>query len=86
MSPVREKFVKVVESLPYNLEEEILKKNTYEILKDVTQRYVDTYGIDDLSFEDQDLIHNVLCDNYDILLRDKQDSENLDDKNNKEGE
>ena len=88
MSPVREKFVKVVESLPYNLEEEILKKNTYEILKDVTQRYVDTYGIDDLSFEDQDLIHNVLCDNYD-MLKNKQDSDNLDDKskeNNEKGE
>ena len=80
MTPVREKFVKVVESLPYNLEEEIFKRNTYEILKDVTQRYVDTYGIEDLSFEDQDLIHNVLCDNYDVF-EDKQNSNNLDDEN-----
>ena len=88
MTPVREKFVKVVESLPYKLEEEIFKRNIYEILKDVTQRYVDTYGIDDLSFEDQDFIHNVLCDNYDVF-EDKQDSDNLDDekeKIKKEGE
>lgn len=85
MTPVREKFVKVVESLPYNLEEEIFKKNTYEILKDVTQRYVDTYGMDDLSFEDQDLIHNVLCDNYD-MFKDKQDSDDDVEKSKKEGE
>lgn len=26
MSPIREKFVKIVENLPYNLDEEILKK------------------------------------------------------------
>ena len=85
MTPVREKFVKVVESLPYNLEEEIFKRNTYKILKDVTQRYVDTYGIDDLSFEDQDFIHNVLCDNYD-MFKDKQDLDDDVEKSNKEGE
>lgn len=67
MSPVREKFVKIVESLPYDLQEEIYKRKTFDILKDVTQRYVDTYGTDDLSDEDKDVIHNVLCDNFNIF-------------------
>lgn len=26
MSPIREKFVNVIESLPYNIDEEVLKK------------------------------------------------------------
>ena len=39
MSPIREKFVKIVENLPYNLDEEILKKDTKDILHDITQRY-----------------------------------------------
>ena len=60
MTAVREKFVKVVESLPYNLEEEIFKRNTYEILKDVTQRYVDTYGMDDLSEDDKECIRSLI--------------------------
>lgn len=72
MTPVREKFVKVVESLPYKLEEEIFKRNTYEILKDVTQRYVDTYGTDDLSFEDQDFINDVLCKDFRKLENKKE--------------
>ena len=49
MSPIREKFVNVIESLPYNIDEEVLKKSTKEILQEVTQKYVDTYGVDDLS-------------------------------------
>ncbi len=60
MSPVREKFVKVLESLPYELEEEIKKRNTFDILKDVTQRYVEAYGTDDLSDEDKECIQNAL--------------------------
>lgn len=67
MSPVREKFVKIVESLPYDLQEEIYKRKTFDILKDVTQRYFDTYGTDDLSDEDKEVIHNVLCDNFNIF-------------------
>ena len=49
MSPIREKFINVIETLPYNIDEEILTKNTREILQEVTQKYVDTYGVDDLS-------------------------------------
>lgn len=64
MSPVREKFVKVIESLPYNIDEEILKRKTFDILQDVTQRYIDTYGTDDLSEDDKDVINDVLCKNF----------------------
>lgn len=64
MSQVRENFIKIIESLPYDLQEEIYKKKTFDILKDVTQRYFDTYGDDDLSDEDKEVIHNVLGDNF----------------------
>ena len=36
MSPIREKFINVIETLPYNIDEEILTKNTREILQEVT--------------------------------------------------
>ena len=52
MSPIREKFVNIIKNLPYNIDEEILKKSTEEILKDVTQRYVDTFGVEDLTEDD----------------------------------
>jgi len=60
MSPVREKFVKIIESLPYNFDEEVLKKSTKEILQEITQKYVDTYGIDDLSENDKECIKSLL--------------------------
>ena len=40
MSPVREKFVKIVESLPYDIDEEILKRDVKSILQEITQKYV----------------------------------------------
>ena len=60
MSPVRERFVKVIELLPYDIDEEILKRNTKEILQEVTQKYVDTYGIDDLSENDKECIKSLI--------------------------
>lgn len=60
MSPIREKFVKVIESLPYEIDEEIFKKSTKEILKDVTKKYIDTYGIDDLSEDDRECIKALI--------------------------
>ena len=56
MSPIREKFVKVIESLPYNLNEEIFKRDTKEILKEIIQKYVDTYGDEDLTENDKECI------------------------------
>ena len=62
MSPVREKLVKIIESLPYELDEEILKRDIKEILQEITQKYVDTYGIDDLSENDKDCIRALIGD------------------------
>ena len=33
MSPIREKFINVIETLPYNIDEEILTKNTIKWFK-----------------------------------------------------
>ena len=60
MSPIREKFINVIETLPYNIYEEILTKNTREILQEVTQKYVDTYGVDDLSEDDKKCIRLLI--------------------------
>ena len=60
MSPIREKFVKIIELLPYDIDEEILKRDTQEILKEITQKYVETYGIDDLSEEDKECIRALI--------------------------
>lgn len=60
MSSVREKFVKAVESLPYEIDKEIFQKDTFSILKDVTQKYVDMFGINDLSEEDRVTIKTVI--------------------------
>lgn len=60
MSPVREKFVNIIESLPYDIDKEIFKRDTFYIFQDVTQRYVDTYGVDDLSEEDKKIIDAIL--------------------------
>lgn len=60
MSPIREKFVNVIESLPYNIDEEIFKRNSKEILQEVAKKYVDTYGINDLSENDKDCIISLI--------------------------
>ncbi len=60
MSPIREKFVKIIESLPYNIDEEILKRDTKEILQEITQKYIDTYGADDLTEDDKDCVRSLI--------------------------
>lgn len=60
MSPIREKFVNIIESLPYNIDEEVLKRSTKEILQEVTQKYVDIYGVDDLSENDKECIRSLI--------------------------
>ena len=60
MSPVREKFIKVVESLPYDIDQEIFKRSTKEILEDVAKKYIDTYGVDDLSENDKECIRSLI--------------------------
>lgn len=60
MSPVREKFIKTIESLPYDIDEEILKRDVKSILQEITQKYIETYGTDDLSEKDQACIRALL--------------------------
>ncbi len=64
MSLVREKFIKIIESLPYELDKEILKRNTKEILQEITQKYVDTYGVSDLSENDKDCIRSLIGNKF----------------------
>ena len=60
MSPVGEEFVKIIDALPYELDEEIFKRDTKEILQEITQKYVDTYGTDDLSENDKECIKSLM--------------------------
>lgn len=60
MSPIREKFIKIIESLPYNIDEEIFKRDTKEILQEITQKYVDTYGVEDLTENDKECIRSLI--------------------------
>ena len=60
MSEIKEKFIKAVEALPYDLDKEILKKDTKDILQAVTQKYVDMYGTSDLSEDDQECIQSLI--------------------------
>ncbi len=60
MSPVREKFISIIESLPYDIDEEIFKRDTKNILQDITQKYIETYGLDDLSEDDKDCIRALI--------------------------
>lgn len=60
MSPVREKFIKIIESLPYNLDEEILKRDTKDILQEITRKYIETYGDEDLSEDDKESIQSLI--------------------------
>lgn len=60
MSPIREKFIKIIEDLPYDIDEEIFKRSTKEILQEITQKYVDTYGVEDLSENDKESIRALI--------------------------
>ena len=60
MSEIKEKFIKAVEALPYDLDKKILKKDTKDILQEVTQKYVDMYGTSDLSEDDQECIQSLI--------------------------
>lgn len=60
MSKVRDRFINIIESLPYDIDKEILKKDTKEILKEITQKYVEVYGINDLSEEDKECIQSLI--------------------------
>ena len=59
MSPVREKFIKAIEALPYNIDEEIFKKSEKEIIRDITKKYVEMYGIEELNESDKECIQSI---------------------------
>ena len=63
MSPVREKFVKIVENLHYDIEKEILERDEREIIQEITAAYVEAYGTEDLSEQDKDCIRLILDEN-----------------------
>jgi len=57
---IKEKFIRVIENLPYDLDKEILKRDTKEILKEITQKYVEMYGTNDLSEDDKVCIQALI--------------------------
>lgn len=60
MSKVRENFIKAIESLSYDIDEEVKNKESISILKDVTQKYVELFGTDDLNENDKICIQSIL--------------------------
>lgn len=63
MSLVRERIIKTIQTLPYELEDEIKERNTFDILKEITKTYVDRYGVEDLSEDDKECIQSIICSN-----------------------
>ena len=60
MTKVRENFIKAVESLPYDIDEEAKTKDNITLLQDVTKKYVELFGIDDLDENDKMCIESIL--------------------------
>ncbi len=60
MSPIREKFIEAIKSLPYDIDEEVLKKDTKSIMQDVVQKYVDLFGSSDLSEADKECVESLI--------------------------
>lgn len=60
MSPIREKFICSIQALPYDIDKEILNKETTEILQDVVQKYIELYGTEDLSDIDKKYIEGLI--------------------------
>ena len=60
MAPIKERFIETIKALPYDIDEEVLRKDTKEILHDVVQKYVEMYGIDDLSENDKECVQSLI--------------------------
>ena len=63
MSKIRDNFINAVKSLPYDINEVAINKNTIEILRDVTEKYVEMYGTEDLIDKDKECIKAILESN-----------------------
>ena len=60
MSEIRERFIKTMESMQYDIDKEIFKRDTKDILQEITQKYIEIYGIDDLTEKDKECIQLLL--------------------------
>ena len=60
MLSVRENFIKAVEALPYDIDEEAKTKDNITLLQDVTKKYVELFGLDDLDENDKMCIESIL--------------------------
>ena len=60
MSNIKDKFIKAIESLPYDIDEELKTKESIIILQDVTKKYVELFGTDDLNENDKMCIQSIL--------------------------
>ena len=63
MSPIRERIIKIIENLPYDIDKEILDRDAKEILQEITTEYIKLYGIDDLTENDQECIQALIGNN-----------------------
>ena len=60
MSNIKDKFIKAIESLPYDIDEELKTKESIIILQDVTNKYIELFGINDLNENDKICIQSIL--------------------------
>lgn len=60
MSLVKENFINILETLPYDLNKEICNRSTKDFLQEIVKKYVDTYGIQDLSENDKECIQLLI--------------------------
>ena len=62
MSPIREKFIKAIKNLPYDIDEMAITKDSLQILEDITHIYIAMYGEEDLK-DSQDRIRTLMNSN-----------------------
>ncbi len=60
MSPIREKFIKAIQELPYDIDEAALEKDAKTIIEDIHFIYYKMYGIDDLSENDKECVESLI--------------------------
>ena len=60
MSKINDNFIKAIESLPYDIDEELKTKESIIILQDVTKKYVELFGTDDLNENYKMCIQSIL--------------------------
>lgn len=60
MSNINDNFIKAIGSLPYDIDEEIKIKDIIVILQDVTKKYIELFGTNDLNENDKTCIQSIL--------------------------